>query len=185
MPSQSLTTPPPPALRLAALTTALLAIAAPMSSAARAEHTVHDEASWRDEAVPSRFQSGPGRGPRRTLTSQYTGPRSGGGAATGAQTVQPLAHTGMGRRTIISQANAGALAVEFKTVLTFSLPLVGLRGRRRGVDPVHSVCLVLSCGLTRRRFPSRLFFPPSRPPVRSAAAGYATRGVETNPHRRR
>ena len=53
--------------------------------------------------------------PRRSLTSQYTGPSDS----------RPIAHHGAsGRRTIISQANHGALAVEFKTVLTFSLPLV-------------------------------------------------------------
>ena len=71
-------------------------------------------------------------GPRRALTSQYTGPRD----------TQPIAHQGAsGRRTIISQANHGALAVEFKTVLTFSLPLVraprALGGRRYSREGDH------------------------------------------------
>lgn len=63
--------------------------------------------------------------PRRSLTSQYTGPRDTRAAAT-------IAHQGLpGRRTVISQQNVGALAVEFKTVLTFSLPLVrGVRWDR-------------------------------------------------------
>ena len=64
---------------------------------------------------PTRGRSGLLFAPRRSLTSQYTGPAGS----------RPIAHqAAAGRRTIISQANVGALAVEFKTVLTFSLPLV-------------------------------------------------------------
>lgn len=120
-----------------------------------------------DDATSLDSSGGRAGAPRRSLTSQYTGPAGN----------RPIAHQGAsGRRTIISQANVGALATEFKTVLTFSLPLVGKKvggGGGGGEGGVHARVLQLwsmfarvllefkpTCMLVRR-VPSPLSLSPS------------------------